>query len=128
MSYSTSSHEVSEGNSYVCTMTLLDEAGDPVASAALDTITLTLYDRDTREVINTRDGQDVFDTNGGTMHATSGLFTLLLEPDDLPIVTTRKSIEVHVAHVRFAWTDGTDAKAVSHEFELEVRNIRAFAL
>jgi len=58
----------------------------PVPLANLDAVTLTLYEESGAAIINSRSGSDIKNTGGGTVHATSGLLTLLLSPDDMAVV------------------------------------------
>lgn len=101
--------EINEHNVARITGTLLDEAGDPVPLVALNTVTLTLYDKASDTIINLRDGQDIKNNNGGTIEATSGAFTLLLGSADNVIVNTAlvaPQIETHVALIRATWGSG----------------------
>lgn len=100
---------VNEGNVAVIGGTLLDEAGDAIAAASLSAFTLTLYDRATDTIINSRNAQSVLNTNGGTLHATSGAFTLTLSSDDNPILSTSLAAgrtETHIALLEATWSGG----------------------
>lgn len=66
--------------------TLLDEDGVAISLASIDSITLTLIDEDSGDVVNGRSAQNVLNANGGTMHATSGLFRWEWSPADTAIV------------------------------------------
>lgn len=102
--------------------TLKDEAGVAVALANLATLTLTLFTReDGQQFINGVSGTDVKNTGRGTVHATSGLVTITLEPADNQIVNTANDLEYHRAQVK--WTYGGGAKAGSMEIDFPVRNL-----
>lgn len=119
--------ELQEGQSGVFTFILKDENGDPVEKAAVDTLTLHIYDRLTDEIINTRDEQDVLDANGVTMHATSGLVTWSIAPVDVPFLGGDTiPAEVHIARFRATWDSG--AKAFSYEIEMTVCNLKQFTV
>lgn len=64
---------VNEGTSHVYGCDLVDENGDPVSAAILDSLRCTLYDLVTDEVINLREDQNVLDVNGGGYHDTQAL-------------------------------------------------------
>lgn len=113
---------VAEKTTLRVTATLLDEAGAPVPSAGLSSLTLTLYNRDsaTQEIVNSVNGVNILNTGRGTVHATSGLLTVTLEPDDNAIVDTTKDLEWRRALI--AGTYG-GSKAFKQEIEWQVRNL-----
>lgn len=99
---------VNEQNVVLITGTLRDQAGDPVPAAALQTLTLTLYDKATDTLI--RDHESVFNVNGGTFHPTSGAFALTLSAADNAIVTATlspASMEQHLGVLEATWGGGT---------------------
>lgn len=98
---------VNEKNSCKIAGTLLDQDGVAVPLASVSSLTLTLYDRATDGIINSRNAQDIKNANGGTLHATSGAFTLTLSALDNPIVTTStaaQAIETHYALIQASWS------------------------
>lgn len=100
---------INEGNIALVSGTLTDEAGDAVPLASLSTLTLTLYDRATDTIINSRTAQSILNTNGGTFAATSGAFTLTLSSNDNPIVTSALAAgrtETHIGLVEATWAGG----------------------
>ena len=104
--------------------TLTDEAGVAIPSADLTTLTLTLYNESTAAIINSRDAQSVLNANGGTMHATSGLLTMIFAVADNPIVDTSLThgqTETHIAMFKFTWNAG--AKAGYHLVTLEAEQL-----
>ena len=60
-------------------------------------IKATLYDVATGGFINSRNNQSVFNTNGGSYNAGTGVLTLTLAPADNPIVgtTAPENYEIH---------------------------------
>jgi len=118
-----------ESSSRTVTFTLLDNADVAIPLTAISTAQLTLYDMDTyvpgaspaAGIINSRDAQDVLNTNNVTIHATSGLVTWAMQPDDNVIVTVRRQIERHRAEFRFVTTSGAE---LDYQFEVEVVNLR----
>jgi len=120
---------VNQRSSAIYTGTMLDELGDPLELADLDTVTLTLYDLATGRIINGRDGQDVMNANDVSVHDTSGLVTWYIKPADNIIVgnIAEGELEVHVALFRWTWTGygpyGQNWEN-NHEFRLKVRKRR----
>lgn len=113
---------VAEKTTLRFTATLLDETGAAIPAAGLSALTLTLYNRDsaTQEIVNSVSAADILNTGRGTVHATSGLLTVTLQPDDNAIVDTTKDLEWHRALI--AGTYG-GTKAFKQEIEWQVRNL-----
>lgn len=117
-----------EASSFVISGTILDQASTPVPLASISAATLTLYDIDTYDasgspidgIINSRNAQDIRNAHDVEIHATSGLFTWTMEPDDNPIITSRRQVERHRALFTFTWTGGS----FNYECEIEVVNRR----
>ena len=84
---------------------LVDQTGAPMAVADLTTLTLTLYDLKTENIINTVSGQDVLDTDRGSGPDGDGVFTCTLVPADMAIETATEKRERHV--MLFEWTSPT---------------------
>ena len=123
---------VNEQSSRTVSFTLKDNTGTVVPLTSIDTVTLTLYDMGTYApgaspavgILNSRDSQNVKNTNQVTIHATSGLVTWAMVPDDNIIVTPRRQIERHRAEFHFLTTTGV---ALDYEMEIEVKNLRKAA-
>lgn len=62
----TPSMAVPEGSSALYEFDLVDQAGAAVPLSALTALTLKLYDRESGDVIHSRDHQTVKNANGGT--------------------------------------------------------------
>ena len=116
---------VPEKRTQLLTGTLLDETGAPIPSAALVSLTLTLYAPEVaaQPIINGVTGTNVLnDGVRGVVHATNGTVTLTLLPADGAIQDPSKELELHRALV--LWTYGAGgAKAGGHELEWLVRNL-----
>lgn len=120
---------VNERSSRTVTFTLKDNTGTVIPLTAIDSATVTLFDLDTyvpgaspaEGVINGRDGQDVKNAHDGTIHATSGLVTLAMQPDDNVIVTPRRQVERHRLEFQFVTTSGAE---LDYQIEVEVVNLR----
>lgn len=114
---------VAERTSWRLTATLLDETGAAIPSAGLSTLTLTLYNRDSalKEIVNSVDDVNVLNSGRGTVHATSGLLTLTLEPADNQIIDNTLDLEWHRALIEGTYAAG--AKAFKSEIDFPVRNL-----
>lgn len=93
---------VKQSSSATWTGYIYDASGSAIASADIASMTMTLYDKSSGTIINSRNGQDILNANNVTVHATSGLVTWELQPADNIIESTtleeRKS-EEHIALV-----------------------------
>lgn len=114
---------VAEKTTLRMTALLVDEAGVAIPSIGLSTLTLTLYNRDsaTKEIINSVDAVNILNTGRGNVHASSGLLTITLEPNDNAIVDTATDLEWHRALIQ--GTYGAGAKAFRQEVDFQVRNL-----
>lgn len=107
---------VPESGSAALSAVLRDEAGDPVPGSSLSGCTLTLFDRVTQAIINSRTASNV----QGDVDE-DGLLTVDLTPDDNPIVTSGRPEEWHVARIRYQWAGGD--KQGFHEVHFPVANL-----
>lgn len=114
---------VAEKTTLRITATLVDETGAAISSAGLSTVTLTVYNRDStaKEVINSVNAVDIFNTGRGTVHATSGLLTVTLQPDDNTIMDQSADLEWHRALIEGTYAAGD--KAFKQEIDFLVRNL-----
>lgn len=101
----TSTNKVTEGSSALYTTTLVDEAAAPVPLAVLTTLRLWLRDVETGEYINAREDQNVLNASNVTYHATSGLLTWDVQPED-NVVLGASSPETHEAEFQATWSGG----------------------
>jgi hypothetical protein len=104
------------------TLTLLDEVGAPVPLAAIGTATLTIYARDeaTLPIVNAVDHVNIKNANQGTIHATTGLLTLLLAAADNTILNATNDLEWHRLLIEISYSG---SKALKQEIDLPVRNL-----
>lgn len=102
--------------------TLVDNTtGQQVLSAAnLTTITLTLYDKKTGNILNGRNKQNVLNTNNVTIDS-AGQLVWELQPADLAIVNTNNTNESHIALFEWSWSQGT--KFGKREVDVAIRNL-----
>ncbi|MEK7328029.1 MAG: hypothetical protein AAB217_22530 [Chloroflexota bacterium] len=114
---------IAERTSLRLTATLLDETGAAIPSAGLSTLKLTLYNRDslTKEIINTVTQVNILNTGRGTVHASSGLLTLTLDPADNQIIDDTQDQEWHRALIEGTYAAGV--KAFKAEIDFPVRNL-----
>lgn len=114
---------VAEKTTLRLTATLVDEAGVAIPSIGLSSLTLTLYNRDSvlKEIINSVDGVNILNAGRGTVHATSGLLTIMLEPNDNGVVDAASDLEWHRALIQGTYAAGT--KAFKQEIDFQVRNL-----
>ena len=102
------------------TTTIVDENDVGVALANIATLTLTYYDAETNAIINSRDDQDVKNTNNVVVAATGGGVTWTLQPLDTIIIDDRKELERHIA--LFTWTWNT-VNIGRKEIAFDIENI-----
>lgn len=79
------SQGLAEGTSGTLSATLKDETGAAIDISAVSATAATLHDH-RGDVVNSRNAQDVYGTNGGSW-ASGGVFTLLLTPADTQVST-----------------------------------------
>ena len=98
-----------EAASVTFSVTFKDTSSTPVAltKAQILTLTMTLFDKDTEAVINSRNAVNVKDANGGTV-STAGVLTMKLDPADQAIAGTLATgaKETHVIRFNYTWNDG----------------------
>jgi hypothetical protein len=91
--------QVKEGCTARITMTFVDETG--VAVTSLDAITLTLYEKESEAIINSKNATDI------SSSFSAGTLALTLSPTDNAMTTTNPS-EIHVALIEYTY--GTSKK------------------
>jgi len=102
-----------QGEHNLYTATLKDETGTVILLASLASLVLTFRDKQTGQIINGRDTQNVLNTNNVTVHATSGLLTWQMQPADNVIFDASISVgdvEKHIALFKWQTTGGTVGK------------------
>ena len=101
------------------TATLKDEDGIIIADTDIVSLTLTLCEIPGGTIINTRNDQDVLNTNNVTVDSLGVLIWTLQEADNI-IVNTALDVEVHNA--TFKMTFNTTGKA-TWDIDISVRNL-----
>lgn len=115
---------VPEEASFQYTGYIKDETGTVIPLASLTTLTLTLYNKATGAIINSRNAQNVKNANNVTVHATSGLVTWSAKPADNPIIDTTLDAGETEEHVAlFEWTYNSGADGGKHELSIYVRQL-----
>lgn len=114
---------VAEKSTLRITATLVDETGAALPSAALASLTLTLYNRDSvnKEIINSVSAVNILNTGRGSVHVSSGLLTVTLDPADNAVIDTAIDLEWHRALIEGTYAGG--AKAFKYEMDFKVRNL-----
>ncbi|MEO8007144.1 MAG: hypothetical protein ABI728_01295 [Betaproteobacteria bacterium] len=110
--------DVVENSTRLFSAVLLTETGSRFSSADCVSLTLTLYNRHDRAIVNSRDALDVLNTNGGTLD-TQGNFTFEFTPLDTAILTATLEYENRVALFELVYS-GT--RQIAHEVEFRVTN------
>src|SRR5690606_30009865 len=82
---------------------LTDELG-AVITSGLTTCTLTLYDKLTGTILNSRSAQSINGANGGVIAA--GVLTLTLSNLDNVLISQTRANEEHVALIEYTWASG----------------------
>lgn len=111
---------VNEKVTALYTADVQDHEGNAIAGSSLDTLTLTLYDKSTSDIINSRNAQNVLNTNGVTVDG-SGNLSWVMDPDDNAIITATSKVEKHIALFMWTWDSGN--KAGKHEVTIQVKNL-----
>lgn len=101
-----------EGTTGLYSFVIEDDAGEAIDVSRIGTLTLTAYDWHTQQVINTRQGQNVFNGHDVIIVTDPGppvttLVTWTLQPLDTIILTPGLRLEVHEAYFTWTWDSGT---------------------
>ena len=113
-----------EGTTGYYTFDLVDEADQGLDAAFLDSLTLTLSDVDSQQVINTRLNQDVLNVNNGTVTTDPGpplvtTMTFEIQPADTVILNPNRWAEYRLLHFRWSWDSGRRVGAHVVQFGVE---------
>lgn len=117
--------QINESSSALKPFYLRDLNGDPLVTAQLTGLTLTLHDPATGAIINSRDGQDVLNTNDVTVADVSldgetiAKVSWAIQPEDTPILDDTKAKERRTALFKFTWAQGQHY----HAYEFQVVNL-----
>lgn len=96
-----------------------DTDGVGIPAASLDALTVTLYDEESGDIINTRDQQSILNEQGGTVDGV-GNVSLRLDPADTPILDDTLTHEWHIALFEWNWQVGSPP--VSYYGKAEVKH------
>src|SRR4051812_43137329 len=99
---------------------IVDEDG--IGFGAIETLTLTLFDKVTQAIINSRDEQDVLNANGVSVDLSTGQLTWALIPADNVILDDTLRQEEHRARFTATWNGSN--KQMQHEVTIKVVNLR----
>lgn len=98
------------------TAQLVDEDGNNILLSDIVSLVLTLYEKSTGNIINSRDVQDVLNNNNVTV-SSSGALTWILQPADNIMVTENPVSELHVAFFQGVYSS---TKHLKHEYAYRV--------
>lgn len=113
---------VNEGVTAIYSFQIVDYDNTPIPAASLDTLTLTLYDKSSSTIINSRDAQDVLNANNVTVDA-SGNVTWTMQPEDNIIVSETLLAGRKEAHIAlFEWTWDTSKKG-KYEEQFDIKQL-----
>lgn len=100
---------IDQGESCIVTATMTDTTGADLSTASVLTLTATLLNASNGAVINSRNAQDILNTNGGVLADNgdgSATLTLSLLPADNPNVAAAVgSLEEHYLLITWTWQD-----------------------
>ncbi len=112
---------VDEGTTPEYQVNLLDFADVAIPDADLDTLKLTLYDRLTGTIINSRDDQNVLNAND--VSVVNGLLTWQLQPADTAMHNSDREAEIRVALWEWTYSPSTETLLGKHETVMRLRNL-----
>jgi hypothetical protein len=113
-----------EGSSRTITTTLTDSDANAIAASDLTGdgyLRLTLWEKYTGDILNSRNAQSILNLNGGAITA-QGVLTLKLSPSDMAINTDANKTEIHrgIIEVKINSGDKDEEKIC---FEMKIRNL-----
>jgi hypothetical protein len=120
------SNTLVEGTTGVYTFALVDQDAAAIDPGFLDSLTLTIYDRDSHAIVNNRDHQDILNANNGTVTTETSpsvrtIVTFTLQPEDTVILDQTRLGEQRILHFRWSWNNGTWWAA--HVVQFGVENV-----
>lgn len=99
---------------------LYDHLGAVLPAASLTTLTLTLYDILTGNILNSVSAVNILNTGRGTVD-TAGNMEIVLLPADNLLNNTALASERHIALIEWTW--GSGARSGAREVEFTVSNV-----
>jgi hypothetical protein len=112
---------VYENTTRIYTATLESEEGVPIGASQISAMTLTYYEMSTGEIVNGRNEQHVLNANNVTVHASSGLLTWTLQPDDTAMLLSDAMQEIHRA--LFEWSWDVPTRYDKHIVDILIQNL-----
>jgi hypothetical protein len=102
------------------TAKLVDEGNEPIPVGSINSISLSLRDAESEDVINGRDLQDVLNNNGVSIDSEGNLIWTF-SPSDQPRFHTERHTEIHIADWVVIWSAAT--KQIKHRFFFRVTKV-----
>jgi len=97
---------IAEGATPALNFVVQDENGAALPAASLTTLELTLYDKASGTIINTRNNQNALNANNVTVDGSgNGKFQTVAA--DTAILDATKPMEEHVTKFKWTWASGT---------------------
>lgn len=112
-------NRVNEGTTSQITFSLTSETGAAVVAASLLTMTLTLWNDVDHTIINSRNAQDVLNTNGVTIDS-AGLVTWIGSIADNVMVDRTLETELHIAEFNWTYPNPQGTKDGKHQVGVRV--------
>lgn len=97
--------EVCEKTTSQLVLQLTDQDDTALTSGQVSSVALTLYEKRSGTVLNSRSAQDINGVNGGSLSA-GGVLTLVLSHLDNALVSQVTASEDHVALIEYTWASG----------------------
>lgn len=115
-----------EGTTGYYRFELVDDDDAGLDGSFLNSLTLTIYDVDSLQIVNGRENQDVLNTNDGSLETTPGpplvtTMTLELQPADTVILNENRLVEYRV--LSFCWTWDSGRRVGRHVVQFGVENV-----
>jgi adhesin HecA-like repeat protein len=104
------------------TATIKNEAGTAISSSSIDAATLTLKDA-SGAVINSRNAQNILNTNGVTISAAGALVWTVASADNAMSSTSGHETHTATFNIVHATTGGAGAKRITHVIDIIVRQL-----
>jgi hypothetical protein len=112
-----------EATTGLLTFTLVDSDGAGVPVSMLTTLTLTYYDVISGTIVNSRNVQNVLNTNDVSITTVGSPAVTTVEwqiqPADTPMVNPDLAVEYRVAQFRWTWDSGARHDAYQVQFAVE---------
>lgn len=114
---------INEGTTAIYTASLIDETGAAIPLENLDSLTLTLCNKNDFSIINSRNAQDILNNNDVVVSA-DGVITWEMQPEDNIISSTKIGYghtETHIIFFEWEWDNNT--KKGNYETRIDVKKM-----